>query len=76
MEKNILEKYLNKEVIIEEKLYNSSSTVYTESNYAKRMSMGMTNITEGILTSIEDDYIELDNKMLIARKFIYRIILK
>ena len=72
----MLEKYLNKEVIIEEKLYNASSTVYTESGFAQRMSMGMTNVTEGILTAIENEYIELDNKMLIARKFIYRITLK
>ena len=71
----MLENYLNKEVIIEEKLYNSSSTVYSTS-IGKNLSMGMTNITEGILTNIEDDYIELDNKMLIARKFIYRIKLK
>ena len=71
----MLEKYLNKEVIIEEKLYNSNSTVY-QTSIGRNLSMGMTNITEGILTNIDNDYIEVDNKMLIARKYIYRISLK
>ena len=71
----MLEKYLNKGVIIEEKLYNSISTIYT-TGVGKSLSMGMENIVEGILTNVDDDYIELDNKVLIARKFIYRITLK
>lgn len=72
----MLEKYLNKQVIIEEKLYNSSSTVYATSNFAKNFSMGTTNITEGVLTGIENDFIELDNNTLILKKHIYRIKLK
>lgn len=68
----MLEKYLNKEVIIEEKLYEASSTLYFN-----RVAGAMhQNKVEGIITAIDDEFIELDNKMLVARKFIYRIILK
>ena len=72
----MLEKYLNKQVIIEEKLYTSLSTVYARSNFAKNFSMGIINITEGVLTGIENDFIELNNTSLILKKYIYRIKLK
>ena len=71
----MLEKYLNKEVKIEEKLYNSISTVYA-TGMGKSLSMGMTNIIEGMITDFDEDFIELDNNSLINRKHIYRIILK
>ena len=73
----MLEDYLNKEVVVEEKLYNTASTIYTTSDFAKNLSSkGMTNVVEGILTNISNDYIELNNKMLITKKHIYRITLK
>jgi len=71
----MLEKYLNKQVIVEEKLYNHSSTAYSSSGFAKSLSMGVTNSIEGTLTDIDDDFVELDNNSLILKKHIYRIIL-
>ena len=70
----MLEKYLNKEVIIEEKLYQYSSTI-SELGMAK-MSIATQNRTEGTITAIDENFVELDNTMLISRKFIYRIIIK
>lgn len=70
----MLEKYLNKEVIVEEKLYQYSSTI-SQSKMAQ-MAIGTQNRTEGILTAIDDNFIELDHNQLIARNHIYRIILK
>ncbi len=66
--------YLNKDVVVEEKLYAYSSTV-SQMGMAK-MAIASQNQVEGKLTAIDDDFIELDNKMLIARQFIYRISLK
>ena len=67
----MLEKYLNKNVIIEEKLYGDLiSTMASERGIYTKYRI------EGIITAIDDEFIELDNKMIIARKFIYRIILK
>ncbi len=74
--KNQLEKYLNKEVTVEEKLYQSLSTVKDTSLGRINTNMGTINRLDGILTDFDEDFIELDNKMLIARKHIYRIILK
>ena len=71
----MLEKYLNKQVIVEEKLYNHSSTAYSSSGFTKSLSMGVTNSIEGTLTDISDDFIELDNSSLILKKHIYRITL-
>lgn len=70
----MLEKYLNKEVIIEEKQYNSISTI-SQMKMSKN-AIGVLCRVEGIITAIDDEFVEVDNKMLIARKFIYRIILK
>ena len=67
----MLKNYLNQNVVIEEKVYHCPSTLKVSA-----LAAATGNKTEGILTAIDDDYIELDNKMLIARKFIYRIILK
>lgn len=64
----MLEKYLNKKVIIEEKLFEYPSTL------RMKMAPAITkNKTEGIITAIDDEFIEIDNKMIIAKKFIYRI---
>lgn len=70
----MLEKYLNKEIIVEEKLFNSASTI---SEYGiPRMSPALRNRIYGILTGYDEDFIELDNNSLIERNHIYRIILK
>ena len=61
----MLDKYLNKQVVIEEKKYGYKSGA-CDSNVS----------TEGIITAIDDDFIELNNNVLIARKFIYKIIIK
>ena len=61
----MLEKYLNKNVVIQEKIYAHESIT------ASKIST-----IEGVITAIDDEFVEVDNKMLIARKFIYRIILK
>ena len=68
----MLEKYLNKEVIIEEKNYQFPSTVHV----GHMTGLATQNEIEGTITAIDDEFIEIDNKMIIARKFIYRIILK
>lgn len=70
----MLEKYLNKEIIVEEKLFNSASTI---SEYGMaRMATALQNRIYGILTGYDEDFIELDNNSLIERNHIYRIILK
>lgn len=68
----MLEKFLNKEVVIEEKIYNGPSTLYVN----KMAGIVFQNKVEGIITAIDDEFVELDNNSLIARKFIYRITLK
>ena len=68
----MLEKYLNKEVIIEEKLYEYPSI----NGYGKMVSAIEKNRIEGIITDIQGNFIELDNNSLINIKHIYRIILK
>ena len=68
----MLEKYLNKNVVIEEKIFGDlcySNIPDFKGIYSKYS-------IKGIITAIDDEFIEVDNKMLIARKFIYRIILK
>lgn len=70
----MLEKYLNKEIIVEEKLFNSASTV-SECGIS-RMSPALRNRIYGILTGYDEDFIELDNNSLIERNHIYRIRLK
>lgn len=70
----MLEKYLNKQVIIEEKLYSCPSTI-SEKGMSK-MSYATQNTIKGIMTSYDEDFIELDNSTLISRKHIYRIIIK
>ena len=69
---NMLEKFLNKEVVIEEKLYATASTL----SISKFQAPTYQNKLEGIITAIDDEFIELDNNALVARKFIYRITLK
>lgn len=61
----MLEKYLNKEIIVEEKLFNSPSTFKVTVNKIY-----------GVLTGYDEDFIELDNNSLIERNHIYRIRLK
>lgn len=70
----MLEKFLNREVIIEEKLYQYASTI-SESPMA-RMAVATQNRVSGTITAIDENFIELDHTSLIARKFIYRIIMK
>lgn len=70
----MLEKYLNKEIIVEEKLFHSASTI-SESGIG-RMAIAIQNRVYGILTGYDDNFIELDNYSLISRKQIYRILLK
>ena len=73
VEKNQLLKYLNKEVVIEEKNYQSPSTFEIG---GKAVGGALYNKIEGIITDFDADFIELDNTMLISRKFVYRIRLK
>lgn len=70
--KNQIEKYLNKQVIIEEKNYQYPSTAHIGGFGG----LATQNEIEGIITDFDTDFIELDNTMLISRKFIYRIRLK
>jgi len=70
----VLEKYLNKQIIVEEKLFHSASTI--SENGMARMAFAVQNRICGILTGFDDNFIELDNSSLIERKYIYRIILK
>ena len=67
----MLEKYLNKEVIIEEKLYNIQSTRKEDKWFLETL-----NKISGTITAIDEDFVELDNTSLISRKFIYRISMK
>jgi len=71
----MLTNYLNKQVVVEEKLYHGPSSMYSR-GLGRSLSGGVTNLEEGILTAINDDFIELDNKQLVSRKYIYRIMLK
>ena len=41
-----------------------------------KMSYATQNTIKGIMTSYDEDFIELDNSTLISRKHIYRIIIK
>ena len=70
----MLEKYLNKEVIIEEKLYQYASTI--SGTGMARMAVATQNRITGTITAIDDNFVELDHTELIARQFIYRIIMK
>ena len=65
--KKQLEKYLNKQVVIREKIYNMRSTEGVVPGHKE---------IEGILPDFDDEFVELDNKALINRNFIYRISLK
>ena len=68
----MLEKFLNKNVVIEEKLFRYPSTLR-----GGKLASDMTqNKIEGVVTAIDDEFVEIDNNMLISRKFIYRITLK
>ena len=66
----MLEKYLNKKVVIEEKQFQFPSTLVGAS---VTTGMAALNKIEGTITAVDAEFVELDNKMLIARKFIYRI---
>ena len=70
LEKN----YINKNVIVEEKLYNQIPSSLQGAPFLT--AAATSNKLEGRLTNIDDDFIELDNKMLISRQHIYRIMLK
>ena len=56
--------YLNKQVYVYEK------TIYDTKSVAK---LGK---YEGVLTSFNDEFIELDNKLIIFKKYIFSIELK
>lgn len=62
----MLEKYLNKEIIVEEKLFSGSASTFKLTG----------NKIYGVLTGYDEDFIELDNNSLIERNHIYRIGLK
>lgn len=70
----MLEKYLNKQIIVEEKLFHSASTI--SENGMARMAVAVQNRIYGVLTGYDERFIELDNNSLIERNYIYRIILK
>ena len=70
----MLEKYLNKPIIVEEKLFHSASTI--SENGMARMAVAVQNRIYGVLTGYDERFIELDNNSLIERNHIYRIILK
>ena len=71
----MFEKYLNKPVVVMEKLYSGPSSVYTR-GLGARMSAGVSNIDEGILTGVNDKFIELNNNTLILIDHIYKISLQ
>lgn len=56
----MLEKYINKEVKIVTAIFGT--TVY--------------DIEKGIITAIDDNFIELNNKILISKQHVYRITLR
>lgn len=70
----MLEKYLNKEVIIEEKLYQYASTISNEG--MAKMTLACQNRISGVVTAIDNNFIELDNNSMINLNYIYRIRLK
>ena len=70
----MLEKFLNKNVIIEEKLYQFSSTI--SKTGMGSMTLAAQNQIEGIITAFDENFIELDNNSIINRNFIYKITLK
>jgi len=62
-----MNKYINKKVAVYEKLFDALSSD------SKRVTWNY-NITTGVITDVIDNkFIELDNKTLIAIDFIYRI---
>lgn len=63
----MLNKYLNKKVEIAEKYYNGSSTI------EGKLNNGNLNRTIGTITAIDENFIEVDNSILIAIRYIYRI---
>lgn len=68
----LFKNYLNKPVVIWEKLYSGPSSMYTK-GIGKSFSAGTTNIDEGVLTGVYDTFIELDNNTLISIDHIYKI---
>lgn len=62
----MLEKYINKNVIVIEKTYQG---------FSSKLLMGNKSLAtiKGILTSVDDNFIELDNEKLINRNHIYTI---
>ena len=63
----MLDKYINKKVEIAEKMFSYSSTI------EGKLMNGPLNKTIGVITAVDDKFIEVDNNMLIAIDFIYRI---
>ena len=60
-----MKNYLNKKVEIREKVFGVSSSTYKQYNY---------NALVGIITNIYDNkFIELDNKILLALDYSYKI---
>ena len=62
----MLENYINKNVIVTEKTYRG---------FSSHLVMGNKSLAtiKGILTSVNDNFIELDNEILINRNHIYTI---
>ena len=62
----MLENYINKNVIVTEKTYHG---------FSSNLIMGNRSLAtiKGILTSVNDNFIELDNEILINRNHIYTI---
>lgn len=59
------DKYFNKKIEVTEKVYaDNGSSMDFKGSYNK---------TVGILTNVYSEHIELDNKILIATKYIYKI---
>ena len=56
--------YLNKQVCVYEKTIYATKTIAKHTKY------------EGVLTSFNDEFIELDNKLIIFKKYIFSIELK
>lgn len=62
----MLDEYINKNVKITEKTYHGFSSHLLMGN-------GKLATLKGILTSVDDNFIELDNEILINRNHIYTI---
>ena len=66
MDNTLLKKYLGRKVVVFEKIYGHISAVRTDAlQRAYRV--------EGTVTGVDDNFIEIDNKILVQIQFIYQI---